>query len=100
MRLVFVFIFHKLDKLTGIRAKIWMWKVVLFELLRNNGRVWDFEIDHVKRFISFVRAGIFLELFVQMNFREILIILSTMADFGRFWPVFEDFFLMHCGVIA
>ena len=41
---------------------------------------------------------VFLELFVQTTFREILIILSKMADFGRFWPVFDFFFLMRFDV--
>ena len=95
----FFFFFHNLDKLTGIRATIWIWKVVLFQFIRNN-RVRDFGIDHGKRFISFMRALRSLELFVQTNVREIFVILSKMADFGRFCPVFEIFFLMRCGVIT
>ena len=92
------FFFQKLDKLTEVRANIWIWKVVLLQLIRNN-RVWDSGIDHGKRFFnSFIPAGLFLELFVQTKIREIFIILSKMADIGRFWTVLEVFFLMHCGV--
>ena len=47
-------------------------------------------LDHGRRFVSFIRTGIFLELFVQTKFREIFI-LSKMAYFGRFWPVFHLF---------
>ena len=92
-----LFFLHKLDKLTGIRAKIWIWKAVLFQLIRNN-RVRDFGIDHGQRFISFIRAGLFLEFFVQTKLSEMFIILSKMAGFRRFWPVFEVFFLIHCDV--
>ena len=47
-------------------------------------------LDHGRRFVSFIRTGIFLELFVQTKFGEIFI-LSKMAYFGRFWPVFDLF---------
>ena len=90
-RAIYLFILHKRDKLTGMRTKIWIWKVVMFQFIRNN-RVWDFGIDDGKRFISFMRAGPFLELFVQTKLREAFNTLSKMAGFGRFWPVL-DFFL-------
>ena len=87
---------RKLDKLTGT-AKKWIWEVVLCLFVRIN-RLWDFGIDHGKRFISFIRAGLCLELFVQTIFHDIFVILSKMSDFGRFWQVFDIVFLMHCGV--
>ena len=55
--------------------------------------VWDFRIDHGKCFISSMRAVFFLGLFAQTILRQKFIILSQMTDFGRFWPVFEFFFL-------
>ena len=64
----------------------------LFQLISNN-RVGDFGIDHDKRIISFIRAGLFLELFVQRILREIFIMLSKLAAFGRFWPVVHTLFL-------
>ena len=40
-----------------------------------------------------MRAVFFLGLFAQTILRQKFIILSQMTDFGRFWPVFEFFFL-------
>ena len=52
------FFFHQLDQLTGIKAKIWVWEIGLFQFMHNNILV-DLGIDHDKRFISFIRAGFF-----------------------------------------
>ena len=35
--------------------------------------VWDFRIDHGKRFISSIREGLFLGLFIQTKLHEIFL---------------------------
>ena len=73
----FLFSFHKLDKLTGIRAKIWIWKVVLFRFIRNNNRAWDFGKD----LLFLCLPSYFLFFFSFLFFSCIPVCLSSSCSF-------------------
>ena len=91
------FRFHKIDKLMGDigKKKKGSWRSVLFQSVCGI-YVWDFENRCGKRFVASMRAGHGLGLLSETKVREIFMILPQVTDFGRFWPVFRDFFcLMH-----